>query len=108
MESATILAHFRRRIGNGATRDLHNTAYHLMRIILEERHCSDLDSLIDLCQHPDTLRCYLPSEADRIVFAGGLVEALNELRSGESEVGAAVTVHGVAGGVPSPVGTERE
>ena len=85
LESAAILAHFRRRIGHGAGRDLHNAAYHLMRMILEERSYSDLDSLIDVCQHPDTLRRYLPSEADRIVFAGGLVEALSELRSGESE-----------------------
>jgi len=74
-----ILAHFRQRRGHGRGQYLHSVTYHLMKMILDQKECAPLESLIEFCDTPDNLRRWLPAEADRIIFSDGLSQGLREI-----------------------------
>ena len=72
-----ILAHFWQRRGHGQY--LRNVAYHLMRMILDQREFGSLESVIEFCGIPDNLRRWLPTKADRIIFSDDLTQRLREM-----------------------------
>ncbi len=81
LDRTKILDYFSRRNGSGSGRHLHGVAFYLMEHILSQRQFEDIESLEAFCRKPDNLGPWLPSEADRIVFGGGLVEGLGEMMS---------------------------
>ncbi len=66
--------------------DLRNVSYHLVELIVTQHGFDDLDPLIEFCEDPNNLHPWLPSEADRIVFSGDLVEGLRGIASGRVEL----------------------
>ncbi len=79
LSQSEILSHFRRRVGHGRGQHLHDVAHDLIGKILLRYDSRDTESLISFCANADNLRPWLRSEADRIVFAAGLVEGLREI-----------------------------
>lgn len=88
IDNDVIIGHFQGAAGYGRGRLLHNAACYLMRMILKEHAFADMEELTAFCGNPDSLRAWLPTETDRIIFAEGLVETLRDLPRSHGRRGA--------------------
>ncbi len=79
LDDKPIIEFFKNRNGQGRGQLLHNANYYLIRMILAERQFDDVHDLAAFCGNPDSLRTWLPTEADRIIFAEGLREAFKDM-----------------------------
>lgn len=78
-EAHSIVRYFRRRCGHG--RILHNAAFHLVQLILEQLGTDRVDALTTFCANPENLRPWLPTETDRFIFSEGILEGLRDWAS---------------------------